>query len=676
MVLREEEVAAASAAQEAAARDAARAVRVIAGPGTGKSHAIEERARWLIEDRAARPDRIKVVSFTRASSTDLRLGVHRTLAVHEVRSPESVQVGTLHSLAFGALRRANLLTTYPVPPSVLDEWEQKNLVDEEFARMPPERTASRAKQIRESYEAFWATGEENPANYRPPSIAIEKTERTAFARFHRHRAQIYSYVLPGEMVRKCVEESQTGNLNLREQVRADHLIVDEFQDLNPMDLQFAQIIHDEGAVLWVSGDDDQSIYSFRYATPVGIQNFRQTYPEAVSHELAACFRCAPTVLRAAEQLLGSHSGPRRIAKSARSLLESAAPPVPGTVARWAFATGNEEAAGVASACAELIAAGEEPSAILILIVNKTPLTKGIEEALDTAGVPYDSLLSEPLKDSDVGRFILAVLRIACDSNDYVAHRVLLQTVRGVGVQTCLRIADGVAEQNVAFREIFYSVPMRSRFSGRQARALERAAAICGEISAWGCDEELSERRDDIRRLAVEYRSAGEADTWGEFIAALPGAMKLQELRDYTWADKQAERDGVLRKTRERIGESEPLLAPPPSGRVRLLTLHGSKGLQAKYVFIPGLEDDLFPGGARKKYPGLIEEAARLLYVGMTRARIGLVLSRANRRAHQGKWTQMAPSRFAASTGGAFAYHKAGFDDETVRALLSDGRSLP
>ena len=118
MAWREEEVAAAAAAQEAAARSAASAVRVIAGPGTGKSHAIRERARWLIEDQDTRTDRIKVVSFTRASSADLRVGVHGALGALGVPNAQSVQVGTLHSLAFGALRRANMLTMYPVPPSV------------------------------------------------------------------------------------------------------------------------------------------------------------------------------------------------------------------------------------------------------------------------------------------------------------------------------------------------------------------------------------------------------------------------------------------------------------------------------------------------------------------------------------------------------------------------------
>ena len=152
-------------------------------------------------------------------------------------------------------------------------------------------------------------------------------------------------------------------------------------------------------------------------------------------------------------------------------------------------------------------------------------------------------------------------------------------------------------------------------------------------------------------------------------------MTLRELRDYVWADTEAQQDEVLRKAKERIGEADPLLVPPRRGRVRLMTLHGSKGLTARYVFIPGLEEQLFPGGFRRNYPGLIEEAARLLYVGMTRARIGLILSRAAWRSHQGRWTRMTPSRFAASTGGAFANHKGGFGQDVLSALLEDARNL-
>ena len=230
------------------------------------------------------------------------------------------------------------------------------------------------------------------------------------------------------------------------------------------------------------------------------------------------------------------------------------------------------------------------------------LTKTIQAALDAAEVPYDSFRAELLKDSDVGRFVLSMLRIVCDANDLVAHRVLLQTLRGVGVGTCAQIADQVADENMVYRQIFYSTAGRGRFSGRAGQAIDRARTICGEISEWDSDEEMSARRDAIRRIVAQYRSGDEADAWEEVVAALPGAMTLRELRDYVWADAEAQQDDILRRASERIGEGEPRLVPPPPGRVRLMTLHGSKGLTARYVFIPGLEELLFPGSFREAVP--------------------------------------------------------------------------
>ena len=676
MGLLEEQIAAAKAVQDTIAQDAATAIRVVAGPGTGKSRAVEERTRWLIQDQQTPAGGIKVVSFTRASSTDLRARVHRTLTLEDVANPQAVQVATLHSLALGALRRANLLAEYPVDPSVLDAWEQTNLVDEEFALTASGLTPGRAKAIRQFHEALWATEERYPPNYRAPQEAITEAEEQAFVAFHSRRTQTYSYVLPGEMVLKCVEQARMGLLNLREQIGADHLLVDEFQDLNPMDLEFVRIVHGEGVVLWVCGDDDQSIYSFRHATPRGIQTFDRIYAEASLHELTDCFRCAPNILDAATKLLSKHAGPGRIPKSTRSLWATADPPVLGTVECWTFGRADEEAKGVAAACQNLIAAGEDPSEILILIGNKRALTKTIQKALDTAEVPYDSFRSESFKDSDLGRFVLSALRIVCEPNDYVAYRALLQTLRGVGVGTCAQIADQIVEGNLRFREVFYSTAARDGFSGRERNALDQAGAVCGEISEWACGEEVSKRREALHGLAEQNRSAAEAEAWDAFVAALPGAITLRELRDYIWADTEAQQDEVLRRAKERIGESKPLLVPGPSGRVRLMTLHGSKGLTARYVFIPGLEEKLLPNQFQREHPGGIEEAARLLYVGMTRARIGLVLSWAKSRMLQGQWTSMNPSRFARSTGGKFVCHRGGFDQGVVAALLAEAQSLP
>ena len=678
MGLREEQRLAAKAVQEIAARDSAMATRVFAGPGTGKSRAVAERTRWLIQDQQVSPKRIRVVSFTRAASADLRAKVHDSLASDQVLDPAAVDVGTLHSLALGVLRQAKLLEQYPVDPSVLDEWERKNLVDKEFALTRSDTTPGRAEDIREFHEAWCATEQQSPPNYDSPSGGpITQDEKEAFIAFHSRRSQTYSYVLPGEMVLKCVDQARQNLLKLRNLVRIDHLLVDEFQDLNPVDLGFVRILHKEGVSLWVCGDDDQSVYAFRHATPKGIQTFHRRYSRVSLRELTHCFRCTPEILSAAAQLLVRHAGPDRIRKSTRSLWETADPPVRGRVERWTFRSGKAEAKGVATACRDLIEAGENPSDILILINNKNVLAKGIEEALDDAGVAHDSLRAEPFRDTDVGRFLLSVLRIVCEPNNYVAHRTLLQTLRRVGVRVCAQIADEIVAMNVRFRDLFYLSAARDGFSEGSAKrkALERAAAICGEISQWAQDEELAERRDDLYRLAEQNRSPDEAEDWKEFIAALPGAITLRELKDYISADTGSRQDEVLESVRDRIGEDEFAGVPASPRRVRLMTLHGSKGLTAQYVFVPGLEEGVFPNQRQTKHTARVEEAARLLYVGMTRARIGLVLSWAEWRVDRGQLDERSPSRFLESTGGAFRSHEGGLHQETLSALLADARNL-
>lgn len=126
----------------------------------------------------------------------------------------------------------------------------------------------------------------------------------------------------------------------------EHLIVDEFQDLNPNDLRFVGHIIQQGAKVFAAGDDDQSIYSFRHASPSGIQQFHLTYPAAASHQLNDCFRCAPAILAASTALITAHPGPGRIPKAPVSLYAASAPPVPGTMLRWKFTWARQEAKAI------------------------------------------------------------------------------------------------------------------------------------------------------------------------------------------------------------------------------------------------------------------------------------------------------------------------------------------
>lgn len=143
-----------------------------------------------------------------------------------------------------------------------------------------------------------------------------------------------------------------------------------------------------------------------------------------------------------------------------------------------------------------------------------------------------------------------------------------------------------------------------------------------------------------------------AQAWRDFTTLLPDQMSLRELRDYVWADNDEQQVNVLSATYSRLNQQIPetQVLPP---RVRLMTMHGAKGLSSPIVFIPGLEEALIPGPRRTPYPGLVLEAARLFYVSITRARAVCILSHARRRFMNGRTTNQSPSRFASHTGGVF-----------------------
>src|SRR5205823_3507243 len=163
-----------------------------------------------------------------------------------------------------------------------------------------------------------------------------------------------------------VEEMNAGNLDVVGLLHMEHLIVDEFQDLNPMDLEFVDLIVQRGVNVFMAGDDDQSVYSFRFANPAGIQQIPQMYPAAGLHQLTECFRSMPNVLHASATLIAAFPPQNRIAKNLRSLYSQSQPPPAGVVHLWRFTTGRTEAKAIAESCRDLIAAGIPPKQILIL----------------------------------------------------------------------------------------------------------------------------------------------------------------------------------------------------------------------------------------------------------------------------------------------------------------------
>ncbi len=306
------------------AQSVAPQLRLVAGPGTGKTSVIEKRIVWLL-NRGSPPEGVYVISFTRAACAELQQRIVRACAAQPCATAAArVRVSTMHSLALRILRRANLLNTYPTTPVLLDDWEQEKVYDQELARAAG-CTPGRATEIRRAYDAQWHTLNPQTIN----QAQVTPAEIQAFNAFHASRTNLYSCVLPGELIFKCVQAFQQGGIGPQNLPAVEHLIVDEYQDLNACDQSFVRFLCQNNVTLFVAGDDDQSIYSFRHADPNGIINFTAVYPRAEPHVLSDCFRCTPAVLLAAGRVI--QFNPNRLQKTLNPLYANAAPPVQGQV---------------------------------------------------------------------------------------------------------------------------------------------------------------------------------------------------------------------------------------------------------------------------------------------------------------------------------------------------------
>lgn len=623
--------AAAEHQQDLAAQNPAPQVRLVAGPGTGKSKTIEKRVAHVLNNGAV-PNAVYVISFTVAASAELR----DRIAAHCATQPcaaaaAGVRVSTLHALALRILRSANLLAAlYPHDPSVLDDWERKNIFDLELATTLG-CNPTRAGEVRLAHDAAWQTL--NPAFVNQP--AITAAERAGFTAFHTTRANLYSCVLPGELVYRCVEALRMGQIQPAHLPAVQHLIVDEFQDLNACDQELVSRLAAQGAVLFVAGDDDQSIYSFRHADPSGLVNFQISCPHSATHVLNDCFRCTPNVLNPAAAMIAVN--PTRLAKNLTSLYSGAAPPVMGTTEVWSFQSEQNEVDAVAASCQQLINAGMagREDEILILISDRGLQLGPIAQALGNLGLPYDPPPGEALTSDDGIRTVFCFLRISRDlstgQRDYVCHRALLGLLSGVGITTAKGVADACVQNNQNFRDLFYMAALPHWLNVRQSAAVTRMCTIAQALNGWAMADTLGTRLNAIDQLLASVFTGAshqaKVEPWNALAATLPPGMTLEEVIAFFGTDNDADRRLVLDRVNQRLGIAI-AAAALPQRRIRIMTMHGAKGLSGKIVFIPSVEQGIMPSFRNMQAAGLLIEHRRLFYVSVTRAKAACFISHA------------------------------------------------
>jgi superfamily I DNA/RNA helicase len=276
--------------------------------------------------------------------------------------------------------------------------------------------------------------------------------------------------------------------------------------------------------------------------------------------------------------------------------------------------------------------------LLILISDRGLQLDLIAQALGNLGLLYDPPPGAGLLDDEAIRAVHCLIRVIRDIssgvNDYVAHRALLGLLSGVGPTTAKTVADLCVDHNQNFHALFYLPVIPHWLVGRARNAVSRTSDLIQAMQAWTLDDTVGARRQDfVDQLHSVFHGANQANahvaTWTALTESLPDEMTLGELSEFFSSDTESDRRSILEVVTQRLGAAMPAQVPQPK-RIRILTMHGAKGLSGKVVFIPTLEQGIMPSSRAIQAAGLVIEQRRLFYVSVTRAMAACIISHATR----------------------------------------------
>jgi len=375
--------------------------------------------------------------------------------------------------------------------------------------------------------------------------------------------------------------------------------------------------------------------------------------------------------------------PNRFEKHSVALYEHAEPPVLGHLHVWSFPDPQAEVNAIADSCGALINAGMRgrEDDIVILISDRQLQLGLITEALANQGLEFDAPSGEVLTDNVALRAVYCALRIlhgqAAGRPDYLAHRAFLSVMAGVGVGTQMHVGDQCIQHNHNFHAIFYGVQLPGWLSPRASAAIGRVRAFLLGLVDWSLDDTLGQRAGPLSGLITRHLHNGyaeEAAAWINLAAGLPQDMSLAEVLELLSATTEADQAKVVRAVQERLHID--VDNQPAGRRIRILTMHGAKGLSGKIVFIPSIEQGVMPSFRAINATGLLIEARRLFFVSLTRAMAACVISHAVLRTGpsalrlaQRPQLRLARSMFLNEMGVLSQRRNAGLDDEEATTIV-------
>ncbi|MFD3512811.1 DNA helicase PcrA [Streptomyces sp. NPDC058657] len=633
--------------QRAAVVHAGSPLLIVAGAGSGKTRVLTHRIAHLLAARGVHPGQILAITFTNKAAAEMK---ERVEALVGPRA-NAMWVSTFHSACVRILRRESKKLGFTSSFSIYDAADSKRLMalvcrdlDLDPKKFPPKSFSAKVSNLKNEL-----VDEEDFAGQ--AADGFEKTLAQAYA-MYQSRLREANALDFDDIIMTTVHLLQAfPDVAEHYRMRFRHVMVDEYQDTNHAQYTLVrELVGPSGpglapGELCVVGDADQSIYAFRGATIRNILQFEEDYPDATTILLEQNYRSTQTILTAANAVIERNENRR-----AKNLWTDAG--AGSLITGYVADTEHDEAQFIAEEIDRLTDAGDAKAGDVAVFYRTNAQSRVFEEIFIRVGLPYKVVGGVRFYERKEVRDILAYLRVLSNPEDTVPlRRILNVPKRGIGDRAEAMIDALSLRERISFPQALRRVDEAYGMAARSTNAVKRFNTLMEDLrtiveSGAGPAVVLEAVLERTGYLAELQASTDPQDE--------TRVENLQELAAVALEFEQESGDGDTPGTLADFLEKVALVADSDqipdedqdgSGVITLMTLHTAKGLEFPVVFLTGMEDGVFPHMRSLGNTKELEEERRLAYVGITRARERLYLTRSTLRSAWGQPSYNPASRF-------------------------------
>ncbi|WP_421109910.1 DNA helicase PcrA [Streptomyces sp. NEAU-S77] len=630
--------------QRAAVEHTGSPLLIVAGAGSGKTRVLTHRIAYLLGTRHVHPGQILAITFTNKAAGEMKERVEELVGPRA----NAMWVMTFHSACVRILRRESKKLGFTSSFSIYDAADSKRLMalvcrdlDLDPKKFPPKSFSAKISNLKNEL-----IDEETFAGQ--AADGFEKTLAEAYA-MYQSRLREANALDFDDIIMTTVNLLQAfPDVAEHYRRRFRHVLVDEYQDTNHAQYTLVRELvgrdEEEAGELCVVGDADQSIYAFRGATIRNILQFEEDYPDARTILLEQNYRSTQTILSAANAVIERNENRRP-----KNLWTEAG--TGATITGYVADTEHDEAQFVADEIDRLTDAGDARAGDVAVFYRTNAQSRVFEEIFIRVGLPYKVVGGVRFYERKEVRDVLAYLRVLANPEDAVPlRRIMNVPKRGIGDRAEAMIDALAAREKITFPQALRRVDEAYGMAARSANAVKRFNTLMEELRTI---VESGAGPATVLEAVLErtgYLAELQASTDPQDETRIENLQELASVALEFEQDRGEENPGTLADFLEQVAlvadsDQIPDEDEEGTGVITLMTLHTAKGLEFPVVFLSGMEDGVFPHMRALGQTKELEEERRLAYVGITRARERLYLSRSTMRSAWGQPAYNPPSRF-------------------------------